>query len=58
MLGTQISLPNGDVKNIEDIVVGDLVIGWNANLLILSEVISDKPQTYRWFIIFLISVNN
>ena len=30
--GTQISLPNGDVKNIEDIVVGDLVIGWNESL--------------------------
>ena len=28
--GTQISLSNGDVKNIEDVVVGDEVIGWNG----------------------------
>ena len=27
--GTKISLSNGDVKNIEDIVVGDSVIGFN-----------------------------
>ena len=39
--GTQISLGNGDVKNIEDIVVGDLVIGWNEESLDTSEV------TYR-----------
>ena len=36
--GTQISLANGDVKNIEDIVVGDLVIGWNGESLDTSEV--------------------
>ena len=28
--GTKISLANGDVKNIEDIVVGDEVLGWNG----------------------------
>ena len=29
--GTEISLTNGDTKNIEDIVVGDEVLGWNGN---------------------------
>ncbi len=28
--GTEISLTNGDTKNIEDIVVGDEVLGWNG----------------------------
>lgn len=28
--GTEISLENGDTKNIEDIVVGDEVLGWNG----------------------------
>lgn len=28
--GTQISLSNGDTKSIEDIVVGDEVLGWNG----------------------------
>ena len=36
--GTQISLANGDIKNIEDIVVGDMVIGWNGKSLDTSEV--------------------
>ena len=31
--GTQISLANGDTKNIEDIVVGDEVLGWNGESL-------------------------
>lgn len=31
--GTQISLSNGDTKNIEDIVVGDEVLGWNGESL-------------------------
>lgn len=28
--GTEISLSNGDVKSIEDIIVGDSVLGWNG----------------------------
>lgn len=31
--GTQVSLSNGDTKNIEDIVVGDEVLGWNGESL-------------------------
>ena len=36
--GTQISLANGDTKNIEDIVVGDEVLGWNGNSIESSVV--------------------
>jgi len=36
--GTQISLSNGDAKNIEDIVVGDEVFGWNGNSIESSVV--------------------
>lgn len=31
--GTQVSLSNGDTKNIENIVVGDEVLGWNGESL-------------------------
>jgi intein/homing endonuclease len=31
--GVQISLSNGDTKNIEDIVIGDEVLGWNGEEL-------------------------
>ncbi len=36
--GTQISLANGDTKNIEDIVVGDEVLGWDGNSIESSVV--------------------
>lgn len=36
--GTQISLANGDTKNIEDIVEGDEVLGWNGNSIESSVV--------------------
>ena len=36
--GTQISLSNGDVKNIEDIVVGDVVLGLTGEKLDAAEV--------------------
>ena len=38
--GTQISLANDDIKNIEDIVIGDLVLGWNGSTFEPAEVIS------------------
>jgi hypothetical protein len=31
--GTEISLSNGDFKNIEDIIVGEEVLGWNGNTI-------------------------
>ena len=37
--GTQILLSNGDSKDIEDIVVGDEVMGWNGEILEASKVI-------------------
>jgi len=44
--GTQISLSNGDVKNIEDIVVGDVVLGWDGEKLDAAEVIAtDNAHT-------------
>ena len=44
--GTQISLSNGDVKNIEDIVVGDVVLGWDGEKLDSAEVIAtDNTHT-------------
>tara|TARA_B100000287_G_scaffold192526_1_gene181731 strand:- start:1689 stop:3875 length:2187 start_codon:yes stop_codon:yes gene_type:complete len=41
--GTEILLANGDTKNIEDIVVGDEVIGWNGEEKINSVVKELKP---------------
>ena len=41
--GTKISLANGDVKDIEDIVVGDEVIGWKTGERSNSVVVSLKP---------------
>lgn len=38
--GTRISLSNGDEKNIEDVVVGDEVLGWNGKSLESSTVIA------------------
>ena len=38
--GTQISLSNGDVKDIEDIVVGDEVLGWDGDTIDSAEVIA------------------
>ena len=38
--GTEISLENGDTKNIEDIVVGDEVLGWNGEE-IESAIVTD-----------------
>ena len=38
--GTQISLANDDTKNIEDIVIGDSVLGWNGSSFEPAEVIS------------------
>ena len=36
--GTEISLANGDVKNIEDIIVGEEVLGWNGSEIVSSTV--------------------
>lgn len=36
--GTEISLSNGDTKNIEDVVVGDTVLGWDGNKISEGEV--------------------
>ena len=36
--GTEISLANGDTKNIEDIVEGDEVLGWNGSEIVPSTV--------------------
>lgn len=36
--GTEISLSNGDTKNIEDIVVGDIVLGWDGEKISEGEV--------------------
>jgi len=41
--GTEIELANGDSKNIEDIIVGDEVIGWKDNERINGVVIELKP---------------
>ena len=41
--GTKISLSNGDEKDIEDIVVGDEVIGWKEGERSNSVVVSLKP---------------
>lgn len=41
--GTEISLANDDVKNIEDIVVGDEVLSYNGKDLVVSKVIATKP---------------
>ena len=38
--GTKISLANGDTKNIEDIVIGDEVLGWNGETIEASVVIN------------------
>lgn len=38
--GTEISLSNGDTKNIEDIVVGDIVLGWDGEKISEGEVIA------------------
>ena len=38
---TEISLLNGDVKNIEDIIVGEEVLGWNG-----SEIVSSTVTTW------------
>tara|TARA_B100000683_G_scaffold100837_1_gene99687 strand:- start:2480 stop:4531 length:2052 start_codon:yes stop_codon:yes gene_type:complete len=36
--GTEISLANGDVKNIEDVVVGEEVLGWDGTKIVPSTV--------------------
>lgn len=41
--GTEIKLANGDSKNIEDIIVGDEVIGWNNGEFTNSIVSQLKP---------------
>ena len=41
--GTEISLANDDVKNIEDVVVGDEVLSYNGKDLVVSKVIATKP---------------
>jgi len=41
--GTEIKLANGDSKNIEDIIVGDEVIGWNNGEFTNSIVSELKP---------------
>ena len=38
--GTEISLANGDTKNIEDIVIGDEVLGWDGEKIESSTVIA------------------
>ena len=38
--GTHISLSNGDVKNIEDVVVGDEVLGWDGKKIDSAVVIA------------------
>lgn len=43
--GTQISLSNGDEKNIEDIVVGDEVIGWKDGKR-SNGIVSELKPTY------------
>ena len=44
--GTEISLSNGDTKNIEDIVVGDIVLGWDGEKISQGEVIAtDNTHT-------------
>jgi len=43
--GTEIELANGDSKNIEDIIVGDEVIGWKDNERI-NGVVSELKPTY------------
>ena len=44
--GTEISLSNGDTKNIEDIVVGDIVLGWDGEKISEGEVIAtDNTHT-------------
>ena len=42
--GTEISLSNGDVKNIEDIIIGDEVLGWDGESIVPAEVISIDHQ--------------
>ena len=42
---TEISLENGDTKNIEDIVVGDEVLGWNGEE-IESAIVTDMNHGY------------
>jgi len=48
--GTKISLGNGDVKNIEDIVVGDVVKGWDSTKSELAdgEVIAIDSSHTVW----------
>jgi hypothetical protein len=41
--GTEISLANEDIKNIEDIVIGDEVLSWNGEELVVSKVIDIEP---------------
>ena len=43
--GTEIKLANGDSKNIQDIIVGDEVIGWN-NGEFTNSIVSELKPTY------------
>ena len=43
--GTEIKLSNGDSKNIQDIIVGDEVIGWN-NGEFTNSIVSELKPTY------------
>jgi hypothetical protein len=44
--GTHISLSNGDVKNIEDIVVGDEVLGWDGKKIDSAVVIATDDSHF------------